>query len=390
MANARPTVLVVDDEVAFVASLAETSARRPEAHDLVVAHNGREAIDILEQRSIDLVVTDLSMPVLDGWGLLAWMAKHRSSIPVIVLTAFGTPEVQSSALTAGALRILDKPVSRTALREAIHAGLAHPKEAHMSGIGLPSVLQLLALDRKDCSVTTRGPLRGRLDVVNGRVVDAEYGELRGDDAAFALVSFGADDFTLEPLPALRKTTIDLTVEQLLIEAARRADEASLVDPPPLAHADYLQVLLEPSTVEESAPSSSTGRIPRGVSGVWNMPNIKESLEKCGKIEGAMAAALVDYKSGMTLGVIGGSAAFNIEVAASSNTEVVRAKMKAMGSLHLKDKIEDILITLSSQYHIIRMLDRHPDLFLYLALSRENANLAVARMKLGEVERALEL
>src|SRR5262245_18298272 len=103
MVNARPTVLLVDDEVAFVASLAETSARRPEAHDLVIAHNGREAIDILEKPAIDLVGTDLAMPVLDGWRLLAWMAKHRSSVPVIVLTAFGSPDVQSSALTAGAL-----------------------------------------------------------------------------------------------------------------------------------------------------------------------------------------------------------------------------------------------------------------------------------------------
>jgi hypothetical protein len=99
---------------------------------------------------------------------------------------------------------------------------------------------------------------------------------------------------------------------------------------------------------------------------------------------------VDAKSGMCLGSQGGTAAFNIETAAAANTEVVRAKMKAMSVIGIKDKIEDILITLGEQYHIIRPLSTRDGLFFYLALNRANANLAMARFKLADIEKSLAL
>jgi len=120
-----------------------------------------------------------------------------------------------------------------------------------------------------------------------------------------------------------------------------------------------------------------------------MADAKESLEEAMKIDGAIGAALVDVKSGMCLGTSGGGKDLNLEVAAAGNTEVVRAKMKVMNSLGLKDKIEDVLITLGGQYHLIRMLKSAGNLFMYLALDREKSNLAMARHKLGSIEEALQ-
>ncbi len=119
-----------------------------------------------------------------------------------------------------------------------------------------------------------------------------------------------------------------------------------------------------------------------------MSNIKQTLEEMMKIEGAIGACVVDFKSGLALGSVGGGQALNIEVAAAGNSEVVRAKMKVMGQLGLKDKIEDILISLGSQYHIIRPLTNHANLFVYVALNRANANLALARYKIQELEAGL--
>ncbi|MFD5034309.1 hypothetical protein ACFWM0_28450 [Streptomyces sp. NPDC058405] len=110
------------------------------------------------------------------------------------------------------------------------------------------------------------------------------------------------------------------------------------------------------------------------------------------IEGALGAALVDYSSGMALGTVGGGKDLDLTVAAAGNTDVVRAKVRAMELLGLQDEIEDILITLGGQYHLIRLLKGRGNngLFLYLALDKSRANLAMARHQLGKIEAELEV
>lgn len=119
-------------------------------------------------------------------------------------------------------------------------------------------------------------------------------------------------------------------------------------------------------------------------------DIETSLKQAMEIEGALGVALVDYESGMALGSLGGGRYLNLEVAAAGNTEVIRAKMRTMASLELNDEIEDILITLGRQYHLIRLLgsNRSASLFMYLALDRSKANLAMARHHLRQIENQL--
>ena len=104
------------------------------------------------------------------------------------------------------------------------------------------------------------------------------------------------------------------------------------------------------------------------------------------IDGALCAAVVDSGSGMLLGSIGSGV--DLELAAAGNTEVVRAKLKTMKSLNLNDRIDDILITLGKAYHIIRPLQKHEGLFVYLVLDKAKSNLALARRKTQDVEQAL--
>lgn len=119
-----------------------------------------------------------------------------------------------------------------------------------------------------------------------------------------------------------------------------------------------------------------------------MANISESLANIMTIDGCMAAALVDYNSGLVLGTAGGG--LDLDLAGAGNTEVVRAKMKTMKSLKLDESIEDILITLGSQYHIIRPMVKKQGLFLYVVLQKDRANLALARLKTADVERELHV
>lgn len=121
-----------------------------------------------------------------------------------------------------------------------------------------------------------------------------------------------------------------------------------------------------------------------------MNNIPDSLKSLQSADGFIGACLVDSDSGMCLGIHGGGPDLNLEVAAAANTEVVRAKRKAMRALNLKDEIEDILITLGKQYHLVRPLRANAGVFFYLALDRGKANLALARMTLARAEAGLEL
>jgi hypothetical protein len=123
-----------------------------------------------------------------------------------------------------------------------------------------------------------------------------------------------------------------------------------------------------------------------------MATLERSLKAAMEIQGAIGIALVDYESGMSLGSMGGGAELDLEVAAAGNTEVVRAKMRALDALNLNDTIEDILITLGSQYHLIRLVrsQRGQGLFFYIALNKAQANLAMARRDLQAIERDLQL
>jgi len=123
-----------------------------------------------------------------------------------------------------------------------------------------------------------------------------------------------------------------------------------------------------------------------------MTTLEHSLKEAMNITGAIGVALVDYDSGMMLGSAGGGPELDLEIAAAGNTEVVRAKMSTMQQLGLKESIEDILITLGTQYHLIRLVDsgKGQGLFFYLALNKAQANLAMARRQLNEIESDLSI
>lgn len=118
-----------------------------------------------------------------------------------------------------------------------------------------------------------------------------------------------------------------------------------------------------------------------------MASIKQTLDDILTIDGAMCAAVVDSGSGMVLGSEGSGV--DMEIAAAGNTEVVRAKLKTMRALGLSDVIEDMLITLGRQYHIIRPSAVKEGLFLYVVLDKQRANLALARRKTLDADKLMD-
>lgn len=150
--------------------------------------------------------------------------------------------------------------------------------------------------------------------------------------------------------------------------------------------------LEPVPIECAGPGESTElaghhqRIQELIEAL-DMDNISQILEGLrNNVAGALGVALVDYESGMCLGTSG--TGLNMDVAAAGNMEVMKAKARVMRDLGIKGGIEDILITLESQYHIIRPIGTA--LFLYLAIDRKQGNLALARHRLAAAATEVKL
>ncbi len=115
-----------------------------------------------------------------------------------------------------------------------------------------------------------------------------------------------------------------------------------------------------------------------------------NISELKNIAGFIGACLVDSESGLMLASEAGGGKFDLEAAGAANTEVVRAKNAAMKALGLNDHIEDILITLGSQLHLIRPLTSNPAVFVYVALDRKSANLGMARLNVKNVEGTLKV
>lgn len=172
-----------------------------------------------------------------------------------------------------------------------------------------------------------------------------------------------------------------------VDAAPQVKVSATLDAEPVVKDVSTKTVETKQEVSNPKPSSTT-TIMTNKTGATTVANITDSLAELMKIDGAMGCFVADYTSGMMLAKNGGG--IDLELAAAGNTEVIRAKMKVMSMLGIKDSIEDMLITLGTQFHIIRPSSTKPGLFLYIVLDKSKSNLAMARFKLTEVEKSLAI
>lgn len=217
-------ILVVEDDEDILTALAERIADMDEGYRTIEATNGREAINILQSTAVDLVVTDLNMPVLDGFALLAHLMSARARMPIIVLTAYGTPDTRRHLKEVGA-GYLEKPLDLPLLPAVVREKLAQQARGHIEGITLSSLLQILNLERKSCAlhVESEGRL-GELVFEAGEMVHAEIDGAVGLDAVHAILGWNEPTIEIGATPARPSRTIQIPLLHILLESARRKDE----------------------------------------------------------------------------------------------------------------------------------------------------------------------
>ena len=222
-------VLIVDDEERYLLSIQSGFTVYKNQLNIITATNGRQAIEVLHSDSIDLVVTDLKMPEMDGFELLAYVASHFSSIPTIVMTAFGTEDVESKIRKMGSLKLLEKPIDFDQLADAIFQCLELvTHKGQISGISLASFLQIIEMEAKTCLLEIQGaePESGLFYFKKGVPYSAIYKNIKGEEAALEMLKLGAVKISIKKTPARKFVKmISTPLMSLLMEVAKDKDDA---------------------------------------------------------------------------------------------------------------------------------------------------------------------
>ncbi len=218
-------ILIVDDETNFLLSLEDGLREFSDTFTIATAHNGKEAVAILEREDVDLIITDIKMPEMDGFELLAHLSIAHGDIPVIVMTAFGSSEIEERLDSMGAFQYIEKPIDFDVLIEKVKEGLAAAEKGHISGVSLASFMQLLSLDKKTCTLgVVSGDNVGTVFFFDGELMNAFTATMEGQEAALEIAGWDPVEIEIQHLCRQRERVIEAPLGFLLIESARMKDE----------------------------------------------------------------------------------------------------------------------------------------------------------------------
>jgi len=221
-------VLIADDEKGFLLSLSDGLKSYSDEFKVLIAFNGKEAVEILNSTKIDLVVTDLKMPEMDGFQLLAYLTRHFSDIPAVVMTAFGTPEMEAKLSTMGVARYLEKPLDFDMLADNIRKYVARDdSKGHIKGITLGTFLQFLEMEKKTCTLTITSNERiGSLHFLEGELINAKTETSEGEQAAYEIIGWDETEIEINYSCENKTKTITSPLAFVLMESCKIKDEAS--------------------------------------------------------------------------------------------------------------------------------------------------------------------
>ena len=227
-------ILIIDDEKPFLLSLSAGLRHYDDTFNMLQALNGKEAVEILNSTRVDVVVTDLKMPVMDGFELLAYMSRNYQDIPVIVMTAYGTPEIEEQLEDFTITQYLEKPLDFSTLADNIFDVLeANAAQDYIRGVSLVGFLPLIAMEKKTCTVTIKSRGRdGSLYFRRGELIGAETGGLQGEAAALDIATWDKVKIKVKYICKVKKRDINLQLPEILIEGLRRKDEGNSMDGTP--------------------------------------------------------------------------------------------------------------------------------------------------------------
>jgi len=223
-------VLIVDDEETLTWSMAKSLSRDRDKYEVIIANNGREALGLLKKDKIDLVISDIRMPDINGLDLLVRIKMEHPQTKVIIMTAYGSTDVQKEANRRGSLFYIEKPFEINDIRKIIIDLIGKKKgfQGKVFDVQLTDIIQMNCLGRLTTAlVITRNGEKGVIYFNEGEIIHAECGEKKGSDAFYRILSWDEGEFisNIGFIPPVQ--TIFQSWEHLLVEAMRRTDDKAV-------------------------------------------------------------------------------------------------------------------------------------------------------------------
>lgn len=282
---AKRRILFVDDDPEFLQMVDRLMRLWSKGGlEILTAQTAGNALAILQNEPLDLVVIDVCMPVVDGLQFLAILNRRHPGLQKVVLTGFATDAYRAACLSAGAELFLEKPRTSAGM-ESVFSTLDElsrwKPEPGFRGVlrrvGLIDIIQMECLGRSSSLLAVSSPhLSGRIYIKDGFIIHAEAGDLKGEPAFKQLIGQASGDFRLNPFVDPPEQTIEGSWEGLLMDAAQARDEIAetapkpeekpLPEPEPEEPAS--EIVAAPTAIEELMICSEAG----DVFHAWQCPN----------------------------------------------------------------------------------------------------------------------
>ncbi len=396
------SILIVDDESRLLQSIQAGLRAYQDRFSVLTAVNGREAIEVLASHKVDLVVTDLRMPEIDGFELLAHISSKYPFLPSIVMTAFATPEIEERVGSNGTSMLLEKPLDFDRLAEAIIDGLQQSaKDGTLVGFSLASFMQLLAMEQKTCllQIQAEPSEEGFLFFENGELLSAIAGDLKGEEAVYRMLSLDNVKMTFRKIPTKKiRRLIEKPLMSLLLEGVRRKDEGEQGMMPPGDEMNVRQLSGETLfddgeqqvTLQEELGAPGSNEDKQLIKGDEIMGQLEETLGRLKDVEGFMAVGIFT-PNGEMAAQVNVSGIKIAEIGALANDVLLKAQ-KATDLMNV-GRGQIVHVEAPKAHVIARCLNESEDysasaagkahLHMVLILSKDG-NLAMAKIKLESV------
>ncbi len=231
-------VLIVDDDKNMLQSLRLGLERYKDRFSVITSSNGVAAIEALKKESISVVVADVKMPRMDGLSLLSHLRENYPDIPVIIITGYGTEEMEQFVREKGAFDFLNKPFLVKELGEKIVLALNTQIEGgSLHNVSSGTFLQLIEMEQRTCTIRLQDSATERTGILffkDGVLMDARLDGIRGEPAAYEIFSWDRVSLWIQNSCPQEERKIQGELQAILLEAMRRKDErkeaSDAVDP----------------------------------------------------------------------------------------------------------------------------------------------------------------